>query len=271
MLCPSSECAARWFAEHDNTVFVHFDEATKRLVRLSDGERARAVGWQNHLHESGAAITRYEPERASGATVVPWRCIHVIPEFVESRARVDACVSLRDAGVTRGLSMVGYDLIPITASELTFPGITQSFGHYLSLVKRANVISAISRSSGDEFRSFLGHVADQGFAVPRVVDRTLPSGGLDVERDEMGRVRAEFSLGERPLVLAVGSHEPRKNHLTILEAAERAWRAGHSFELLFVGAFSWGAEEFEAEARRLADLGHPVQIRQRVEILLASL
>ena len=55
---------------------------------------------------SGAHISRREPEPATGATVVPWRCLHVIPEYVESGTRVDAYVAARDAGVTSGVSMV---------------------------------------------------------------------------------------------------------------------------------------------------------------------
>ena len=44
-----------------------------------------------------------------------------------------------------------------------------------------------------------------------------------------------LDVGVLPLVLVVGVHVPRKNHVAILEAADRLWSAGTSFELLFVG------------------------------------
>nr|WP_241732347.1 glycosyltransferase [Galbitalea soli] len=46
------------------------------------------------------------------------------------------------------------------------------------------------------------------------------------------------------LVLAVGSHEPRKNHLALLQAAELAWRDGARFTLVIVGGNSWDAGGF---------------------------
>ncbi len=47
------------------------------------------------------------------------------------------------------------------------------------------------------------------------------------------------TIGSLPIVLAVGSHEPRKNHLAVLHAAELLWREGLLFTLTFVGGHSW--------------------------------
>jgi glycosyltransferase involved in cell wall biosynthesis len=65
-------------------------------------------------------------------------------------------------------------------------------------------------------------------------------------------------------VLCVGSHEPRKNHLAVLEAAERTWRAGLDFGLLFVGGHSWRAEEFGWRLDQLRAAGRPVATRAKV-------
>jgi glycosyltransferase involved in cell wall biosynthesis len=45
-----------------------------------------------------------------------------------------------------------------------------------------------------------------------------------------------------PVVLSVGSLEPRKNHLGILFAAETLWREGLRFKLRFIGGSGWGDE-----------------------------
>ena len=66
-------------------------------------------------------------------------------------------------------------------------------------------------------------------------------------------------VDELPMLFCVGSHEPRKNHLAILHAAERLWRAGRQFSLTFVGGNSWGAEEFKTRLEFLQDEGWPVQ------------
>ncbi len=60
------------------------------------------------------------------------------------------------------------------------------------------------------------------------------------------------------MVLVVGSHEPRKNHLAILHAAELLWREGLRFTLTLVGAASWKAEEFYEVIGDLQGAGRPV-------------
>ena len=60
------------------------------------------------------------------------------------------------------------------------------------------------------------------------------------------------------MVLVVGSHEPRKNHLAVLHAAELLWREGLRFNLVLVGAGSWRADEYERCAS-LTRAGRPVQ------------
>ncbi|WKK73328.1 glycosyltransferase [Rathayibacter oskolensis] len=53
------------------------------------------------------------------------------------------------------------------------------------------------------------------------------------------------------MVVCVGSHEPRKNHLAVLHAAELLWREGHEFSLVFIGGNAWNSEGFDAQLARL--------------------
>jgi glycosyltransferase involved in cell wall biosynthesis len=61
------------------------------------------------------------------------------------------------------------------------------------------------------------------------------------------------------MVLVVGSHEPRKNHLAVLHAAERLWREGQRFNLVLVGAGSWNAAAYQTALQELLGSGRPVQ------------
>ena len=63
-----------------------------------------------------------------------------------------------------------------------------------------------------------------------------------------------------PLVLVVGSHEPRKNHVMVLVAAERLWRSGLAFRLTFIGGNGWRAERFHAVVDELRAAGRPVEV-----------
>ena len=65
------------------------------------------------------------------------------------------------------------------------------------------------------------------------------------ERGRLENSRTELRLGSAPLILVVGSHEPRKNHLAVLEAAESLWRRASDFQLVPVGGSGWKGEEFD--------------------------
>ena len=64
-------------------------------------------------------------------------------------------------------------------------------------------------------------------------------------------------------MLVVGSHEPRKNHLAVLHAAELLWREGLEFTLTFIGGSGWG-EEFPRRVAGLQGVGRPIQVRLAV-------
>jgi glycosyltransferase involved in cell wall biosynthesis len=69
-----------------------------------------------------------------------------------------------------------------------------------------------------------------------------------------------MTVGALPLVMVVGTHEPRKNHQPVLHAAELLWREGHQFSLTFVGGHSWTPEEFSGTVERLQRAGRPVEV-----------
>ena len=74
------------------------------------------------------------------------------------------------------------------------------------------------------------------------------------------------SSGGRPTVLCVGTFEPRKNHLLLLDAAERTWRDGADWELVLVGrtAAGWG-ERVVARLEELQRSGRPVRWLRHVD------
>jgi glycosyltransferase involved in cell wall biosynthesis len=56
----------------------------------------------------------------------------------------------------------------------------------------------------------------------------------------------------------VGDHQPRKNHLAVLHAAELLWREGGQFSLSFIGGVSWGSDAFRRRLAELQRAGRPV-------------
>ena len=71
------------------------------------------------------------------------------------------------------------------------------------------------------------------------------------------------AVDDVPLVMSVGSFEPRKSQLAVLHAAERLWREGHAFRLRFIGGGGWRTQ-FDAELNRLAAAGRDVAVTVRM-------
>jgi glycosyltransferase involved in cell wall biosynthesis len=152
----------------------------------------------------------------------------------------------------------------MAATETVTDGMTANFGHYLSLVKYSTHLAAISESAASEFRAFGNMLQAQGLSGPEVTARTLPTEPPVVSEADLEQARKEFNLGSLPIVLVIGSHEPRKNHLCVLEAAESMWRNGGEFELVFAGGSGWGGSTFGDYVRALTAKGYPVRVYERV-------
>jgi glycosyltransferase involved in cell wall biosynthesis len=134
----------------------------------------------------------------------------------------------------------------------------------MSLVKHSSHLAAISESAAAEFRGFEQMLRSQGLLGPKVTAQVLPTAAPEISDDDLERARQLFDISVLPVVLVVGSHEPRKNHLVVLEAAEAMWRSGEQFDLIFAGGSAWGGPGFGDYVKALAVEGFPLRVYERV-------
>src|SRR6185437_15168187 len=119
---------------------------------------------------------------------------------------------------------VGHDCIPAVSGDLVPLEDSNRFAKYLSVIKFAHRVACVSVSAAAEFAGFAEALSAQGLRGPDVSECPLPSMPValgDYAAPSDGRTGEQSS---RPLVLCVGSFEPRKNQLSLLYAAERLWR-----------------------------------------------
>ena len=102
-------------------------------------------------------------------------------------------------------------------------------------------------------------LAAVGLPGPRIDAVALPAESRDTSDMVVAATRSRLLVGELPMVLCVGTHEPRKNHLGVLHAAEVLWRRGVQFSLTFIGGHSWSSARFEEGLARLQAAGRPVE------------
>lgn len=242
------ETSSRWSGRHD-FLLVAWTGAAGAFRQLTPVETDRVL----HFHERDEQERRATlPEGSTPRLVVPWRSSVLLLE----NPSPDQSPVVAALGAYSGnrVALVGYDLIPAISPELIHPGLPDRFMRYLVAVKHAQRVVAISHAAGQEFRGFARMVGAQGLAGPEVGEVVLP---VEVPAGTAA------STDGRPLVVCVGSFEPRKNQLAVLHAAEQLWREGLDFRLQFIGGGGW-TTEFDAVLTRLRRRGRPVERRTAI-------
>ncbi len=237
----------RWATDHD-VLTVGWSTSGRALRVLTPQEHSRAVG------TSSVATSR----RPVDEVVVPWRSTYLLPELVTEEARYTRLTALARFSGNR-TAAVGFDAVPVTSAETTAEAMGAAYAGQLAALRHFDVVAPISHASGEEFAGWAAMCRAAGRTAPEV--RVVPlareaSSCTDQTRAEVSH-RLTFGAG-MPLVLVVGSHEPRKNHRALLHAAERLWRDGLQFSLLFVGGNAWRSEGFIGDLERLQGNGHLV-------------
>lgn len=126
------------------------------------------------------------------------------------------------------LSVLVYDLIPLSHPEYFASTSIQNFPNYLKVLSKANNLITISEFTSSQIRNFVPNFATKNLtSIPLPIE--LEDGIVDTSQDRLV-----------PMFLCVGSLEPRKNHMSVLKAAEWCWSEGFEFELTLVGGQGWG-------------------------------
>ena len=240
-------------------------EATRRWA---NDHRTMAVGWTPN-HEAIRALTPAEARRAywggppvriptDDSVIVPWKCTYVLPELAAEIDRTDRLQALaRYSGSS--LDVIGYDMVPVSTAETSHEGMVPGFARNLAAVRHARNVVPISQAAAGEYRGWRAMLVGTGLAGPAIRPVVLPAEAPPEDPAGTAAARSRLTLGSLPLVLVVGSHEPRKNHVAILHAAELLWREGQRFSLTFIGGNSWNSEDFSATVARLQLKGRPVE------------
>ncbi len=150
----------------------------------------------------------------------------LMPEFVMSRC-LRALPKLRRALPELPFLAVFHDAIALRMPELSSRATVERFPEYIAALARMDGVAAVSEASR---RELLAHWLDMGIDNPPPVS-VIP---LGVERPPL-RAGPVTSRVNSLRILCVSTLEPRKNHLALLDAAERLWSEGLVFELELVG------------------------------------
>jgi glycosyltransferase involved in cell wall biosynthesis len=243
------QVSQRWCRDHDVTL-IGWTRYHTSLRELSANQAHRA------LHGNDGTQL---PPGWPAQLVVPWRCTYVLPELLAEPIRAHALRALLEFSGSTG-ALIGFDCVPLTSAETTAEGMSGGFSLMLAAIAHARRVAAISEGAANEYLGWRDMLVGTGLTGPDITSIALP---VDAERPTdaaLVEARELLITDGQPLVLVVGSHEPRKNHLAVLHAAQLLWREGQQFSLAFVGGNGWRSEQFVDDVERLTDQGYPVQL-----------
>lgn len=224
---------------------ILWDVARARWVQIPPDHSTALI---DQGSRQGSALTRDQVRQAAQT------CLDELPTFPEAHfEHGDVLVQLGspwiDQGVllateraaAQGVAIVAYlfDLTPVQGAGHSIE-VATGFRRYLAFLAKPQArVATISQATRDNLNSYL---TDHGLPIPQGKATGLPPG----LRPEPHVPAPDTSSWPRPYVLMVGTIEARKGHVT----AFRAWQelpADSRPDLVCVGKWGWGSEEFRAE------------------------
>ena len=242
---------SRWHRDHDLS-FVCWTKDNLAIRRATASETARALGGSatdHHRHAARSPLAK---------VVIPWRSHFVLPEValeVPRTKRLQA-LALYSGCAT---AVIGFDTVPLTSAETTDTNVPGYFMHELAAIRHMDRVATISQAAGTEYEGWRTMISSLGVPGPDVRTISLPVEATEPSAENLIATRHRYCVPGVPLVLCVGSHEPRKNHLAVLHAAELLWLQGLEFSLVFVGGNAWHSSRFHRRVTELQAANRPVE------------
>ncbi|KJV31650.1 glycosyltransferase [Luteibacter yeojuensis] len=154
---------------------------------------------------------------------------------------------------------VVYDMLPLLHPTFFPDWLEPIFKKWLeTAVRVADGLWCISDAVAGEVVSMLDQLQPTrgrplpvgSFPLGSDIASSAPSEGIPA--DDAARLAL---LPSAPLFLMVGTVEPRKGHIQVLDAFEALWRHGVDAQLVVVGKQGWMTEAFVERTKALADQG----------------
>jgi glycosyltransferase involved in cell wall biosynthesis len=185
-----------------------------------------AAGVRDDVVQVGAGDVYYSPD--------------FFPEGVNQAARAGLYARWRQEGVS--INFLVHDLLPVLKPEFFPPQAGVPFAAWLTTIAaQADRLVCISAAVADELAAWLAANVPQR-QLPQLavvhhgadLDASSPSKGLPGDARKL-----LDSLAVTPGFLSVGTIEPRKGHLHMLDAFDQLWAQGVDAQLVIVGSEGW--------------------------------
>ena len=144
------------------------------------------------------------------------------------------------------IQTVIYDIIPLRHPEIVEVVGCRAFAKsFHFLMTKVNKVLTISKSVAADVKSYL---LSQKYNLDSIEIKHFYL-GADFKKKSTAEIRPSVELEKlfkqdgSSVWLMVGTIEPRKNHITVIEAFDKLWKQGMNIKLVIVGRIGWKCEE----------------------------
>lgn len=157
-----------------------------------------------------------------------------------------------------------YDLLPVKYPDLFDPvhNLVELHREWLISLRSADGVISISQAVADQYKEYIDKEAgglSKGFRnMSFCLGSDIQHLNLKIEPDVRKKFENRFQKITKSefVFLMVGTLEPRKDHMSVLNAMNRIWSESDiDYKLVIVGKIGWKMEEVEAKILGHKELG----------------
>jgi glycosyltransferase involved in cell wall biosynthesis len=169
-----------------------------------------------------------------------------------------------------------HDLAFLKYPELLAADARRYYQQIERSISVAERVIAVSDYTANQLRELTDIDEGKIVTIPNGIEPPVaenqPDDVADCLRSELSKHNAALLLGDRPIVLVVGTIEPRKRQQLILQALAQPTLVGGTEPLVvLVGQRGWACEPIVEEIDRAVATGHAIWLQNVSDRLLAAL
>ena len=161
--------------------------------------------------------------------------------------------SILDNAHTAGARVISclYDTVPIRFSAMCDGGVSVAYTEWLeSALSISDGFVCISKAVANELLELL-----KAIKFPRPMKVGYWPLGADIKTSATTQTLRKSFNAEQPRFLMVGTIEPRKNHLLVLQAFSELWSNGFGGTLTIIGRRGWSDEHIVLAIEKNKEFG----------------
>lgn len=218
----------------DEVVFVRWCPESLSLVRLSADQLTHLAQWSGPVADvsaAGAGESLHLDGRDKATLDGSWLVIPEVTHLTFQPSPPTEEILMYARRFKMKTAAIAYDLIPLKREE--YVSVRDTHSVYMQRLALADLIVPISETAAADIRHFFKHTAKAAeFVLPVVQSLLLPH-----ELPDIARAQFPAPTSDVIRIVSVGTIEPRKNQLRLIETFKR-FRISHpdiACELKIVG------------------------------------